>query len=355
MHSLLFPRLDEVDRQIVVALQMDGRASWTDIAEVCGASVNTVARRAQMLFQEGVVRVAVVPGLNHAGPSNLFILRIRCEPGSQEGVAAELATWDDIRLVSLVTGTCDIIAELNVLKEDSLSQRLVGDVHSIPGVRDCETDLLLHTYKVAHDWSRQLLTGEAYVYGGIDPHECDPSHFNENDRAILAELRKDGRASFSGVAASVGVNESTVRRRFEALRERGCLSVVTLVPAIALGFESEIILHVTVSPSRLDQVARNLATYRGVRYVGSTLRGSSLMCEVILPTSREVFDFVIGTLGTLDGVQGWTASMELVTFKRGFVETPYWRRAVGQGRARGASPRARQLGPRKTTRRRADV
>jgi hypothetical protein len=41
-----------------------------------------------------------------------------------------------------------------------------------------------------------------------------------------------------------------------------------------------------------------------------------------------VFEFVTRTIGDLDGVQGWTASMELVTFKRGFVETPWWRRAL---------------------------
>lgn len=98
--------------------------------------------------------------------------------------------------------------------------------------------------------------------------------------------------------------------------------------AASLGFESEIILQVTVAPSRLDAVARELATYRGVRFVGSTLGASSLTCEVILPSTRDVFEFTTRTLGDLVGVQGWTASMELVTFKRGFVETPWWRRAL---------------------------
>jgi proline iminopeptidase len=202
-----------------------------------------------------------------------------------------------------------------------------------------ETDLLLHTYKVSHDWSRQLLTGEAYVPGSSEPHQCDPSHFSEMDRAILARLRGDGRAGFRTVARDLKMNERTVRRRFEALRERGCAMVFTLVPAVSLGFESEIVLQITVAPSRLDALARELATYRGVRYVGSTLGASSLMCEVILPTTRDVYEFVTQTLGDLDGVQGWTASMELVTFKRGFVETPWWRRALVDGRSAWLHPR----------------
>jgi DNA-binding Lrp family transcriptional regulator len=325
--------LGPLDRRIVAALQMDGRASWTEIADACGTSVATVARRAQQLLADGVVRVAVVPpDINHAGPANLFLVRIKCSAGAQVRVAEALLPRDDVRLVSMVTGPFDLVAELVVRKDESLSARLVGELQGIDGVLGCETDLLLHTYKVSHDWSRQLLTGERYVPGGTEPHECDPSHFDDTDRATLARLRDDGRAGFRAVARDLHVNESTVRRRFEALRERGCIRVVTIVPAASLGFESEIVLQVTVAPSRLDAVARELAAYRGVRFVASTLGASSLVCEVILPTTRDVFQFVTGTLGDLEGVQGWTASMELVTFKRAFVETPWWRRALTDGR-----------------------
>jgi DNA-binding Lrp family transcriptional regulator len=327
--------LDALDRRIVAALQMDGRASWTDIAEACGTSVATAARRGQQLLADGVVRVAVVPDINHAGPANLFVVRVKCSAGEQVRVAEVLLRRDDVRLVALVTGPFDLVAELIVRKDESLSARLVGDLQAIDGVQACETDLLLHTYKVSHDWSRQLLTGEAHAPDGSEPHACDPSHFDNMDRATLARLRGDGRASFRAVAKDLQVNESTVRRRFESLRERGCVWVLTLVPAASLGFESEIVLQITTAPSRLEAVARKLATYRGVRYLGSTLGANSLMCEVILPTTGDVYQFVTQTLGNLDGVQGWTASMELVTFKRGFVETPWWRRALVDGRSGG--------------------
>lgn len=317
--------LDDLDRRIIVALQSDGRASWTSVADVCDTSVPTVARRAQQLLAEGIVRVGVTPDISHAGPVNLFILRIGCEPGRQTEVALELVRRDDVRFLTLVTGETDIIAELNVRTDDSLHTRLIDEVLAIDGVSRCETDLLLHTYKATNDWSRQLLTGKDHVYTPVEPHECDSSHFNDTDRAIVAVLRDDGRASFQGVADVIGVNESTVRRRFETLRARGCILVNTLVPAPALGFESEIIFMITVTPANLDSAARELATYRGVRYVAATLNGSSLMCEVILPTTRDVFDFVTRTLGPLPGVQGWTANMEMLNLKRGFIETPWWR------------------------------
>src|SRR5215469_11767397 len=96
--------LDDLDRRIVAALQLDGRASWTDIAERCGTSVTTVARRGQQLLRDGTVRVAVVPDNNHAGAADLFFLRISCAPGTQTRVCAELAGRGDLRFLALMTG-----------------------------------------------------------------------------------------------------------------------------------------------------------------------------------------------------------------------------------------------------------
>lgn len=320
--------LDPLDRKIVAALQSDGRASWTDIANVAATSVTTVARRGQRLLDDGVVKVAVVPAVDNAGPANLYLLRLQCSPGVQTKVARELSLRQDTRLVSVVTGHWDVLAELAVRKAESLSNRLVGEILAIDGVQRCDTDIMLHTYKVSHDWSRQLVTGEPYVYSGDEPHECHPSHLDDVDRAIIERMREDGRASFRAIASAVGVNESTARRRFEAMHGRGCVWLLTLVPAAALGFESEIIVDVGVDPGRVDAVAKKLSSYRGVRFLSSMLGRNSVFCEIILPSRNDVFEFMTRTLGRLDGVRDWSASIELVTFKRGFVETPWWKSAI---------------------------
>jgi DNA-binding Lrp family transcriptional regulator len=316
--------LDDLDRRIVAALQSDGRASWTEIAELSCSSVATVARRGQALLRDGIVRVAAVPRTNHPGPADLFVLRITCAPGTQLDVLSELVKYRDLRFLGLVTGPYDILAELSLPREDSLLTRIVEEILAIDGVLRCDTDLTLHVYKVASDWARQLLTDQP-PEPVAEAHQCDPSHLDEIDRQIIELMREDGRASFRTVAAEIGLNESTVRRRFETLISRGCLLVTTLVPAAAMGFESEVILNITVAPAYLETVARTLASYRGVRYVAALLSHNALMCELILPTTEDLFAFTNQTLGRLEGVQGWTASVVLLVLRRGFVGTPWWR------------------------------
>ena len=321
-------QFDLLDRRIIAALQVDGRANWTEIAERSGSSLATVTRRGQHLLASGAVRVGVSSNINSPGAADLFVLRIGCRAGTQMRVARALAKRTDLRFLALVTGSSDLFAELICSRAESLHVRLINEIQAIDGVETCQSDLVLHAYKITQSWAQELIPADGKDPASpAEPHSCDPSHLDETDRRILALLHEDGRASFRSVAEELGVNESTVRRRFEAMRERGCAWVLTIVAAPALGYESELILNISVSPSRLDAVAHELATYVGVRYLAATL-SCSLVCEVIMPSTEDVYQFVTQGLGKIDGVLGWSANVELLTVKRGFLETPWWRLAA---------------------------
>ncbi|QDY06430.1 Lrp/AsnC family transcriptional regulator [Micromonospora sp. HM134] len=335
--------LDSTDRRIVAALQVDGRASWTDIAQLTGTSVTTVARRAQQLLADELVKVAAVPQPGGGGPGDLLIVRIRCSPGSQLPAAQALAAMPEVRFVALVTGVYDLVAEVLVPKGTSMHSVLLSGLQAIDGVQGSVADLELHTYKASHEWSQHLLGDAGQLAGPPPVHNCSANHLDEVDERIVAALQADGRASFQAVAGGLGVSESTVRRRFEALHQAGCVQVITLVPAAALGFEAEILFWLSVAPARLDGVARELAALRGVRYVAATLGQESLMCEVILPTHADVFEFTTKTLAGIDGIQAWTAGVQLLTVKRGFVVTPWAARRLGtapEQRPAAPAPRA---------------
>lgn len=318
--------LDPLDRRIVAALQVNGRASWTDIAHLAGTSVTTVARRAQQLFAGGLVRVAAVPYPTGPSGADMVILRLRCEPGAHLTAGAHLAALPQARFVAIVTGAYDIVAEVAVPKRGAaggLRSLLDGELQHIPGVQRAVADLELHTYKATHGWSAQLLGDAASLSAPQPVHDCAPGHLDELDEKIVDVLRADGRASFQSVAATLGISESTARRRFEAAYRTGCVQVITLVPAAALGFEAEMFFWLSVDPARLEAVAHELAAVRGVRYVAATLGQESLMCEVILPTHQDVYRFTTKTLGGIEGVRAWTANVQILTLKRGFVPTPW--------------------------------
>lgn len=320
-------RLDELDRRIVAALQLDGRASWSTVADLCETTAPTVARRAQRLTGDGAVKVAVMRGAGPRDAHQFYFMRLRCGPLMALPVASKIAERPDVRFVTLLTGQYDIIAEVQVSDEAGAYHSVVREIQTIPGVESVSGELILHVYKVSHDWARGLL--------GLGPAEVEPSpaphartSLDEVDEAILESLATDGRAGFSEVAETVGLNESTVRRRFERLLARRSAHVVTLVQAAALGFESEVQLRVEVEPARLTEVAQALSRRQEVRYLALPLGVNSLVAEVIARRTTDLYTFVTEAIAELPGVTGWSASLELITIKRGFVETPWWRSEV---------------------------
>lgn len=328
--------VSDLDRRIVVALQQDGRASWTSIAEFAGASVSTVTRRGQQLLADGVVRVGIIPTLGSEGHVETFFVRINCTPGSQLSVAEQLTKSPYVRFVTLVTGKFDIFAEVVIPGSSATHAHVLTSLQAIPGVERWRSDLMMHNYKVSFDWGRQLYEAQAQTSSDPStfmpaPNTCDPTHFDEADRAIVAELRENGRASFLSIAAKLDMNESSVRRRYERMRSAGCLTTVTMVPASVLRMSAETLLMLRVEPSHTASVAQTLAQHVSVRFLAAALDENSLYCEIILPSTEALYEFMSGTIAQLKGVRGWNASMELVFMKRGFIETPWWRDQVAQG------------------------
>ncbi|MHA1278007.1 MAG: Lrp/AsnC family transcriptional regulator [Candidatus Helarchaeota archaeon] len=56
-----------------------------------------------------------------------------------------------------------------------------------------------------------------------------PTKLDEKNRQIIEVLRRDGRASFADIAKELGMNESTVRKRVNKLRDEGVIDHFTVV------------------------------------------------------------------------------------------------------------------------------
>ena len=79
--------IDDLDRQLAQCLGVDGRASFSQLAEVLGVSDQTVARRYRRLRSAGLLRVVGLKARKQLGSLGWF-LRIRCVPGAGPAIAA---------------------------------------------------------------------------------------------------------------------------------------------------------------------------------------------------------------------------------------------------------------------------
>jgi DNA-binding Lrp family transcriptional regulator len=312
-------RLSDLDRSILVALREDGRLGHIDLSRRTGTPISTIHRRMSVLFDEGHVRVAVLPELD-AAALRLYEVRFRCRPGKQREVARALTARRDIRWVAIVTGDFGVVAEVVVPAVGSVASVVLDDLERTDeNVVSTQSSLLLRRFKEPHSVRGHFPCDPDYLLPDAEP----AWRLDETDRAIVGALYDDGRKSYAAVAAEIGANESTVRRRLTSMLQERRASVVSIVDPVALGYEQTAMIRLDVVPEHLAAVAAELAQHEDVQFLAATFGETALSGEIYVRSPDALYEFVTGTVGRAPGIVRMLLESELVVTKRAFLATPW--------------------------------
>ncbi|SEF15365.1 DNA-binding transcriptional regulator, Lrp family [Jiangella alba] len=312
-------RLDDLDRAIIACLQLNGRATWQQIAAVAGASESTVSRRANRLLANRVVCVSAVPDPARCGLGTPVLMQVECAVGATTAVAGVLAMRSDVRFLALLTGSHDLVLEVVVGSRAHLADVLVDQLRSIPGITHTSTETVVRNFKTSYDWSRGLLGDRAALLERPPAPGGGRVTLDATDLQMVQILAADGRTSMSEVAARVGIGEAAARRRLDVLTSSGALWFATFVDPQAMGFQTEMFLWLGVDFARLEEVAAELARHPEVRYLSATAGYSDLACELVLRDLDDLYRFNTEVLGSLPGIRRVEMGQELQIAKRGFL------------------------------------
>ncbi|WAC67489.1 Lrp/AsnC family transcriptional regulator [Agrococcus sp. SL85] len=131
-----------------------------------------------------------------------------------------------------------------------------------------------------------------------------------NDKAIIAELQRDGRAPYATIAEIVGLSETAVRNRVKRLTESGVVQIVAVTDPTQLGFDRQAMIGIRVSGA-LEPVAEALAAMEEVDYVVITAGSYDVLAEVVCESDAHLLELVSGRIRAIEGVQGTDTLMYL--------------------------------------------
>lgn len=336
-------RLDEVDRRIVAALQADPRASWAQLAGVVGVSETTVLRRTQRLRDTGSLLVVAAPDPLRCGFGQPVLLQFRTVPGEATRLAHLLAQRLDVRYVSLLTGSQDVMAELIAPDQRYLSQVLTHDLPKTGLVLSTTTDVVLKRFKTKDQWSREILAPAVHPVAEPEPQAQSAERngsLDDMDMNLLAALRQDGRRSYADLSHDLGLSETAIARRVTTLAASNRLYFVAMVDPLALGFEFEVIAHLRVEPNAIESIALAMANMAEVRYISATTGHSDLTCDAIFRNTEALYEFVTHAVGSMRGVREIEVDVVLESLKREY-RYPLFQPAVPAKPADTAKKKAR--------------
>ncbi|MGA5702241.1 Lrp/AsnC family transcriptional regulator [Peterkaempfera bronchialis] len=323
--------VDDLDRRIVAALQIDGRASWRRIASALGEPERTVARRGARLLEAGLVTVT---GLISRGET--VIVRLQCRPGTVRDAAVATALRGDTVFSYVLAGPLDCVAEVQCPPEQ-LARFMLDELPALPGIAVQHVSPVLRYFRTVHEWHPGIL--DAAETAALSRFPAPPEgvsapveELGPEEWRILEALAEDGRRTHEELAALAGVSEATARRRVESLSRSGRISIRASVEPALLGLPVEALLWIRTRPDEVAGVGRLLLESPLVRYAAEVMGEYQLLVDVTQP-SKEALHRFLSTEPWVRKAEAVQSSLVVEAWKRSAAPTPLLRERLAQQRS----------------------
>lgn len=305
--------LDELDQQVVQALQVDGRASFRRIGEVLGVSDQTAARRYARLRSAGTVRVLGLVDPLRSGLTPWFV-RVRCTPDAAASVGEAMARRTDTRWVSLLSGGTEISCLTHSAGPGRDDALLLQKLPHTPRVVEVTAHALLHVF-FGQDLSPVTRKGplDAAQIAALVPEDApdrpaaealvtDPVVLGPGDQQLMDVLARDGRTSAADLATVTGWSQTRVRRRLSELRSSGALYYDLDVGGV-LAADMRAALWLEVEPARLAEVGNALAGHDAVAFAGATTGTANVYAAIQCRDPGAFYRYLTGPVAALPGLR----------------------------------------------------
>ncbi|MGC5565417.1 Lrp/AsnC family transcriptional regulator [Streptomyces sp. FR-108] len=312
--------LDPLDLKLLQALQLDGRAPFSRLADVLGVSDQTVARRYRRLRTTAGLRVLGMTDESRLGRQS-WVVRLRCTPDAAEQLAAALARRPDTSYIGLFSGGTELMCAMKPRSSQERDELLFDRLPRTPRVISVSAHCLLHSYYGgALGWLNKLRALDPDEEAALTPPPVgtptDPVTLDAGDEALLAVLRRDGRTSLTELQTSTGQTESAVKRRLDRLRACGVLYFDVQHDQQSLGHSIDAMLWLTVTPSALAEVGRALAGHREVGFAAAVTGQANIVAAVLCRDTGALYTYLSERIGALDGVQAVETALTLRQVKQ---------------------------------------
>ncbi|MFS4415637.1 Lrp/AsnC family transcriptional regulator [Maribacter sp. 2307ULW6-5] len=139
---------------------------------------------------------------------------------------------------------------------------------------------------------------------------------SEGDKTLVNLFKKDGRISFTDVAAKLGLSVSTVRNRYNKLVEEGVLHILGWIDPTKTGFNAYNRVTIEISPSHLiERVAKELIKIKEVSFLALTSGPADIEINLICKDNRHLLEVMQKRIFTIEGVKNTHSTVYYNVYK----------------------------------------
>ncbi len=134
---------------------------------------------------------------------------------------------------------------------------------------------------------------------------------DEQDEAIIAVLREDGRIAIRELAQRVGLTEATVRARIRRLETADSIRIVAKRDLGAMGYPFTALVGIKIRGRTIDEVGQDLLVIPEVISILSVIGRNDLEIQVIARDMATLNGLLTETIPQIDGIVGVESALAM--------------------------------------------
>ncbi len=328
-------QLDSLDRRILAEMADDGRLPVSDLAARLGVSRTYAGIRLQRLLEGKVVRVAAFTDPTALGYRTAALTGIQVSPGELYAVARELHSLHQVKEIIIGVGWQDIIILTLFASAADLSNFLLTELGTIPGIKSIETMLFTEWrgsfpyLSPGQGWRKTSFSSPsagpavqngreqgAAAAGPGQPH-ADLT-VDQLDLMILREMELDGRQSLSTLAKKLGISRSNASGRLQRLLDEQITRIVAFAYPVSVGYQIFAIFGMRVSPQELPAVIDRFVSLPNTVWLARVIGRHDVMVWMNFRDPMDLAHFLGKELATIPGILSRDTMIGLEATKMSF-------------------------------------
>jgi Lrp/AsnC family transcriptional regulator for asnA, asnC and gidA len=283
-----------------------------------------------------ITRIAAFTHPLALGYRTLAVTGVQVSPGELNTVADSLCALPDVNMLIIAAGWQGLIIWTMFANPADLSRFLARELGNIPGIKSTETMMVIEwrvslSYLSSSQWRNMLFSYPPSPYlapwdnrqeqksASDQQRDQDSSlSIDQLDLMILKEMEQDGRQPVSDLAKKLGISRANASVRLQRLLDKRITRIVAFANALDLGYHTNALIGVRVSPGEVDSVMDKLGTLPNVYGVAKVVGRYDLFIGANFPGPTDLSRFLVRELGTIPGLLSTEITIGLELRKTSF-------------------------------------
>lgn len=277
------------DLELVHALQIAPRSSWTELGKVLGRHPSTLSDRWNRLHSQRLVWI-----LGHLGGRPQMhctvLLEVEVDPRFLDDALQALCRIPEVNSVDSSSRHADFRLTCIAPEWLSMSRQVLPKLWAVEGVLRIKVAVCTRVYASGDQWRLDVLSRrqEDELRALAPPPQASNGIIPTALWPCLEVLQVNGRATARDIARSTGQHPSTAARFLNAALSSGMLYIRCELASDYSGSPLLVQWFTKVPPGMEDRIAQFLKTFRSLRLCAATTGEANLTFNMQLHEPSEI-------------------------------------------------------------------